>query len=392
MPWKESRVTEERLKFVLACQRDEETVIALCEAFGISRQTGYKWLARYQGEGLDGLRDRSRAPHHHPNQTPAAIAADVVAFKIAHDRWGPRKVHQRLREQRPRVRWPAASTMGDILHQHGLVAHRRRRRHTPPHTQPFAGCVAPNDVWCADFKGWFRTGDGRRCDPFTLTDAATRFLLRCQVVPRPDHRWVRAVMHAAFREYGLPRAIRTDNGPPFASVGLGGLSRLAIEWIKLGIVPERIAPGSPQQNARHERFHRTLNENTASPPQGDARRQQQAFDRFRPEYNYERPHEALGQKPPGVFYQRSSRPCPRHVPSIHYPETCLVRKVQRCGTIRWRGCKIHLSKPLIGEWVGLTEQEDDLWNICFGPVLLLTWDAKRRRRVRPRKERTPTPD
>jgi len=385
VPWKETQVTDERMSFIVEYRRGGATITELCELYGISRKTGYKLLARFAAEGAAGLVDHSRAPHRQGQQTPAEIETAIIAFKGAHRRRGPRKIKAELSRLEPGTRWPAASTIGDILKRHGLVAPRRPRHRTPPYTEPFAACHKPNDVWCADFKGWFRTGDGRRCDPFTLTDADSRYLLRCQIVAHPDHHHVGPIMHAAFREYGLPRAIRTDNGPPFASVSLGGLSRLSITWIKLGIIPERIEPGHPEQNPRHERMHRTLKEDSASPPAADARRQQEAFDCFREDFNHHRPHEALGQKTPASVYQPSPRPCPRHLPKIESPDPCQVRRVRPCGTIRWQGREICMVRPLIGEFVGLTQKDEDRWLIYFGPVLLAEWNQRRQRREKPRK-------
>jgi putative transposase len=390
MPWKETCVTDQRLRFVGACQDRAETMTDLCLRFGISRRIGYKWLERYTTEQLDGLKDRSRVPHTHPNATPADIEDQIVAFRLDHWRWGPKKIVHRLSELYPRIDWPAASTAGDLLKRYGLVTPRRKRRRTPPYTRPFAACLHPNIVWCADLKGWFLTGDGRRCDPFTLTDACSRFLLRCQVIPRPNRHWIQAICDAAFREYGLPDAIRTDNGPPFAAASLGGLSRLAIHWIKLGITPERIDPGHPEQNGRHERMHRTLGEHTASPPQANARHQQRAFDLFRDEYNYERPHEALGQCTPASVYQGSPRPFPRHIPEVAYPDGYHVRRVRHHGQIKWHGHMLYLSEPLTGEPIGLYQYDDEKWNLYFGPIYLATWNQRRQQLEPPPRRSTKT--
>lgn len=390
MPWKDSRVVDERMKFVAAFYDGDRSMTELCRRFGVSRKTGYKWVARYESEELSGLLDRSRAPCTHPNATSEAIAAAVVAYRSDHMRLGPKKIRQKLLEQQPQIRWPAASTIGDLLTRHGLVSPRRTRRRTPPYTRPFAACTVPNDVWCADFKGWFTTQDGRRCDPFTLMDARSRFLLRCQVVPRPNRRWVQAVCDAAFREHGLPRAIRTDNGPPFAAPSVGGLSLLSIHWIKLGITPERIAPSHPEQNGRLERFHRTLKEHTADPPRANARRQQQAFDRFRHEYNHERPHEALQQHPPASVYEPSLRPYPNRLPDIEYPTGYQVRRVGHNGCIRWRGARVFLTERLRGEDVGIVAEDDECWPIHFGPIRLGVWNERNRKFLRPTGRRPTT--
>jgi putative transposase len=384
MPWKETCVTEQRLQFIAAYVRGEESMTDVCRRFGISRRIGYKWAARYTMAQLDGLRDHSRAPLTHPHAIPEDIADHVVAFRLDHRRWGPKKIVHRLSELYPQLAWPAASTAGDILKRHGLVGPRRKRRRTPPATQPFAESRCPNAMWCADFKGWFRTGDGRRCDPFTLSDAYSRFLLRCRVVSRPNRRCVQTICDAAFREYGLPYAIRTDNGPPFATPTLGGLSRLAIHWIKLGIIPERIEPGCPQQNGRHERMHLTLQEHTTSPPEINARQQQHAFDRFCEEYNYERPHESLGQRTPGSVYHRSPRQFPRRIPGVSYPGGYTVRRVRHNGEIRWHGQMIYLNQLLAGEPVGLQQCDNDIWSIHYGPVYLAAWNQRRQRLDRPR--------
>ena len=298
MPWKETQVREERLKFIAAYLEGEWTMSELCRAYGISRPTGYEVLARYQAHGLDGVRERSRAAQHHPNQMAPALAEQVVQARHAHPRWGPRKLRAWMARKQPDVPWPAPSTIGTLLTRHGLVAPRRRVRRTPAAGGPGATGAGPNDVWCADFKGWFRTGDGRRCEPLTISDECSRFLLTCRAVERPDWEHTYPLFHRAFCAYGVPRAIRTDNGPPFASRGVGGLSRLALWWIKLGIRPQRIAPGKPQQNGRHERMHQTLKQAVARPPRASWPAQQRALEAFRHEYNYERPHEALHLAPP----------------------------------------------------------------------------------------------
>ena len=248
--------------------------------FGISRKTGYKRINRFKEYGYDGLGDRSSAPHSHPNATSPEVTRELIEAKRAHPTWGPKKLVAWLRAEAAEAPWPAPSTSGAILDRAGLVKRRRRRRSTAPWSEPFIEAVDANDVWCIDFKGWFRTGDGKRVDPLTVQDAASRYLLACAGLDQPRTPQVRRVLDRSFREYGLPRTIRTDNGPPFASVGLGGLTTLSIWWVKLGITPERIEPGHPEQNGRLERFHRTLNEETASPPRPSQRSQQRAFDAF----------------------------------------------------------------------------------------------------------------
>jgi len=257
---------DEKVRFVIEYERDEQTMSDLCARFGISRETGYVWLRRYQQYGLSGLVELHRAAHRHPNRTPAVVEQAVLELRQAHMRWGPRKLKRILERDQPGLRCPATSTVGQIVKRAGLVVPRKKRRRTEPYTEPLQHAVEANRVWCADFKGWWKAGDGSRIDPLTITDAWSRYLLRCQAVEKTDTERVRAIFEAAFREYGLPEAIRTDNGAPFASSAVGGLSRLAVWWIKLGIVPERIEAGHPEQNGRHERMHRTLKAETASPP------------------------------------------------------------------------------------------------------------------------------
>ena len=311
LPWKSTSPEREDMRFIQEWQTGGETFVELCRAFGISRKTGYKRVQRFQAWGWDGLGDLSRAPHRHPNETGQAVAESLIAARQSHPTWGPKKLVAWLKAGEPWVPWPAPSTAGDLLGRAGLVRRRKGRRRTAPWSQPFVQAEQPNDLWCIDFKGWFRTGDGLRVDPLTVEDASSRYLLACHGLRQPRGSEVHPVLERTFREYGLPRAIRTDNGPPFASVGLGGLSSLAVWWVKLGILPERIEPGHPEQNGRLERLHRTLKAETARPPQPNWLKQQRAFQAFRSNYNQERPHEALGQQPPAERY----RPSPRSYPS-----------------------------------------------------------------------------
>ncbi len=350
----------------------------LSRRYGVSRPTGYKWAERYEARGWEGLQDESRAPHQHPNAIAEGVEEAILELRRTHPTWGPRKLRARLERARPQWSWPVASTIGALLKREGLVAPRGRRRKTPPYAQPFAAAGTCNAVWCSDFKGWFRTGDGRRCDPLTMSDAYSRYLLRCQAVGRADGEHVRAVLEAAFREYGLPEAMRTDNGPPFAAPSLGGLSRLAVWWIRLGIRPERIAPGQPEQNGRHERMHRTLKAETASPPAADRRAQQRAFDRFRREYNEERPHEALGQQTPASLYAPSPREYPARLQEMAYPAGCVLRRVREHGVISWKDHNVFLTHALSGEVVGLEALDERYYRVYFGPLLLGTFDSWKR--------------
>jgi transposase InsO family protein len=295
---------EEKLRFVFEYELGERSMTELCQRYGIARETGYVWLRRYRQAGVAGLVEHRRAAHRHGNQTPEDLEQLVLELRQAHMRWGPRKLKRVLERDQPGRVWPAASTIGALLKREGLVVARKKRWRTAPYTAPLAHADAANRVWCADFKGWFRTADRQRIDPLTISDAHSRYLLRCQAVEKTDTARVQAIFEAAFREYGMPQAIRTDNGPPFASRAVAGLSRLAVWWIKLGIVPERIAAGHPEQNGRHERMHRTLKQETTQPPAANRREQQRTLDRFRQEYNQVRPHEALQMQTPAAVYQR----------------------------------------------------------------------------------------
>jgi transposase InsO family protein len=369
---------KERERLVAAYEENRYTVTELAELFGVSRKTVHKVLARYRQSGPAGLAERSHAAEHHPNATPPEVVAAVLRQKLAHPTWGPLKLLPGP-EDDPQT-WPAPSTRGLILARAQLTRSRHRRRRVPP-SQPFGTCNGPNATWCADFKGWFRTGDGQRCDPFTVTDAYSRKLLCCQIT-RPDHAHVRPVMERLFRENGLPDAIRTDNGPPFASVGAGGLTRLNVWWVKLGIRLERIQPGHPEQNGRHERMHLTLLE-ACRPPAATLTGQQRRFDAFLPMFNHERPHQALNLVAPSTLYEPSSRAYPAKLEDPAYPEEASIRRVRSNGEIRWRGKLIFLSQSLIGEAVAITEESAG-YAVAFGPIRLGMLDHVRERLLRDR--------
>jgi putative transposase len=370
MPWRESSIMGERMAMIVDWQRGGVSKAELGRRYGVHRNTVTDWLQRYEAAGPDGLKDRSRAPHHHPNATPDEVVAAVVAVRVKNPTWGPKKIRAHLKRHRPDVAWPAESTIGELLDRHGLVKRRRRRRHVPPGASPLSPCVAPNDVWGVDFKGWFVLGNGERCDPLSMSDLASRYVLRLQAVERTDSEHVWPIFDAAFREFGLPKVMRSDNGSPFASTGVGGLSKLAVRLIKVGVLPERIAPGKPQQNGRHERRHRTVKQDTASPPAHTKRQQQRRFDGFRRTFNEERPHEALGQVPPAAIYHPSSRPYSGRAREPEYPDDHQVRRVRRNGEIKWSGALIFIGLPLVGEPVGLVETETGDWDVVYGPIPL----------------------
>jgi transposase InsO family protein len=381
MPWKETVAMKERYAFIARYSSGKFSVSQLSAEFGISRKTAYKWIGRFEAEGPAGLADRSHAPHSTPHRIVPDVARELVKVRLAHPTWGPRKVRAFLQMNAPDVDWPAASSIGDLFTAENLTVPRKRRRRVPV-SAPFGACEQPNDVWTVDFKGWFRTRDGARCDPLTLQDAHSRYLLRCRALPRADGHHVWRVFDEAFREFGLPLRLRSDNGAPFASTAAGGLSALSVRLIKAGITPERIAPGKPQQNGRHERFHLTLHQDTASPPAGSRRAQQRAFDHFQRIYNTQRPHESLGQTPPAHHYRPSPRRYDGDLREPEYPRHFKVRRVRSNGEIKWKGGLLFVSTVLTRETVGCEEIDNDTWNLFFGPIKLGILDH-RGRLVRP---------
>jgi putative transposase len=368
MPWKEERTMDLRVRLIQE-HNEGESITALAELYGVSRKTIHKWLERYEVEGIAGLADRSRTPQHSPTQlSPEVVQAIIAARHRWH--WGPRKLRIKLAEAEPKIVWPAASTIGEVLKRQGLIALRKKRFATPPYAQPFAEITGPNQTWCADFKGWFRTGDGQRCDPLTITDSFSRYLLCCQIVPKTDTLHVEALFQAAFHQYGLPLVIHTDNGPPFASRAPGGLSRLSMNWVKLGILPERSRPGCPQDNPRHERMHGTLKASTLQPPAATPAKQQLVFNHFQHEYGHERPHEGLGGATPATLYTPSARRMPRRIPALVYPDDVEVRRVYDGGQIQRRCVRTFISEIFAGELLGLKPCDDRYSEVLFGPVLL----------------------
>jgi len=382
---------DQRKDFITEWLKGERTFTELCAVCGIARRTGYKWVERFQENGRAGLEERSRAPHRSPQAIEESQAAAIVAERQKHPTWGARKIRQILEREQPRAGWPAASSIGDLLKREGLIAERRRRHRVPPYTEPLAHADAPNRVWCADFKGCFHCGDGTRCDPFTVTDAHSRYLLCCRATEKTDGGHVKAVMEAVFREYGLPEAIRTDNGPPFASRVPAGLSRLSMWWLQLGIRHERIEPGRPDQNGRHERMHRTLKQETASPPSANRRRQQQAFIDFERMYNQQRPHQALNGKTPGDLYTGSGRRFPARLPELSYPAGVHLRRISQQGSLKWRTERTFLSEVLARQTVGLLETEEEFFEVYYGPLLIGWFDGRSRlfepERLQPRSKR-----
>jgi transposase InsO family protein len=364
------------------------TVTALCAVYGVSRETFYVWRARRAQGAPDWFRDRSHAPHACPHRTPEARAEAVLAVRRRFPHFGPKKIQAVLARERPEIAWPAPSTIGEILARAGLIAPAARRPRRPEAgLAPGAAAAAPHDEWACDFKGWFRTRDGRRCDPLTLTDRASRFLIAVRIVP-PTGAGVRPVLERAFAEHGLPRAMRCDNGPPFGGAGPAGLTRLSAWWLRLGVEPRFIRPGRPGDNACHERLHRTLKDQTACPPAASPREQQARFDAFQAHYNGERPHEALAQAVPAERVAPSPRPYPGAPPEPWYDADHQVRRVRPAGDIKWRGEPVFLGEALAGELVGLAETDGGGWAVRFCGVTLGSLDPDGRfRRLAPLRHR-----
>jgi len=385
MPWKENSVSDMRVRFIAEYLSQSLSFSDLCGEFNITRRTGYKFVERYEMYGLAGLIDQSRAPYSHPNSTPESIQNDILDLKGKHVTWGPKKLRSRLLLDHPDVHWPAASTIGDLLKSKNLVVPRRRRKPSGSVPTGLSYPDSPNSVWTTDFKGEFRLRSNSWCYPLTICDGSSKMLLACSALSSTATIPTKAAWIATFREYGLPRVIRSDNGTPFASPGIGGLSRLSVWWIRLGIIPEHIAPGKPQQNGSHERMHRTLKAEVTSTPQASFKSQQLAFNDFVYEYNYIRPHEALGLVPPATVYSTSPRHYPRILPEIEYPSGLATRHVRTNGQIRWQGGLIFLSEVLAGEHVAFEQIQDRLWAFYYGPVPIAilddstkSWDRSRK--------------
>ncbi len=376
MPWLETAPMEQRTRFIDDWQCGLYTMTELCARYNVSRKTGYKWLARFDGGGRPALADRSRAPHRCPHRIPEDVGRLICEARRRHPSWGPAKLLDWLGPRHPRLALPAVSTAGDLLAREGLVKKRRRRRtYQHPGVVP-ATTTHPNDLWTADFKGHFRTRDGIYCYPLTIADLHTRYLLECRGLRSTRGAGARHVFEQVFHEYGLPTAIRTDNGVPFATTGIHGLSQLNVWWMRLGIQHQRILPGHPQQNGAHERMHKTLKAAAIRPPRATLAAQQRAFNVFRREFNDERPHAALHGRPPGSLYRASSRPFTGELPPIDYPGHFLVKRVTTAGTIRFKKRLVFVSHALTPHPIGLEEVDDGVWSIYFCQVLLARLDER----------------
>ena len=370
MPWSQTSPMDQRTQFIADYLRDSLSFSELCQLYNVSRKTGYKWVERYLHHGPAGLVERSRKPQRSPNATAEDIVAALLEARRRHPSWGGKKLLTLLHKRHPRWDLPGRSTVCDILSRHGLVPKQRARRRIGHPGKPASAILAPNDMWSADYKGQFKTGNGVYCYPLTVADGYSRYLLGCQALSSTAVAAAKPVFTRLFKEYGLPRRIRTDNGVPFATNTLARLSSLSAWWVRLGVLPELIEPGKPQQNGRHERMHRTLKAETTRPVAGSLAAQQRKFNHFREEFNDERPHEALDQQTPASLYQHSTREMPSKIPPLEYPDRFEVRYVSANGGIRWNRDWINVSVVCIGEYVGLEEIDDGIWNVYFGPLKL----------------------
>jgi transposase InsO family protein len=372
---------DQRSKFLSEVNDTRATVTAVSRLFGITRQTGHKWIRRWKRER--SLEEKSRRPKSHPDTTPPAIVKRIVSMKKKFPRWGPVPIRKRLQDLHPDIDWPAASTIGAILKRNGLVQPRRKRQRVAPRTKPFSKCREPNDVWCVDFKGQFAMGNGRLCYPLTVMDAASRYLLSCVGLHHPTLENVRSVFIELFTKNGMPKAIRSDNGEPFASTSTAaGLTQLSAWWARLGIQLERIDPGKPQQNGRHERMHLTLKQATCSPPRRSMGWQQRAFDNFQVHYNEVRPHQALELETPARLYKPSPRRYPELLPTLHYP-MAEVHRVRPDGTIAFNKRRQFITTSLAGELIGLHELDDRFVQVMYTDLVLGLIDT-RNNNVNPR--------
>jgi transposase InsO family protein len=371
MAWKMVLPMVERIKFVLAVDQGDHSIAELCRQYGISRKTGYKWIARYHTDGLQGLRERSRRPLSCPHKTTQQWEERIIQQRLKHPRWGPKKIRVILQEQGLPGPVPAASTIGGILDRAGLVKPRKSsRRRNNSLRGPLTQAQRPNQVWAVDYKGWFRLGDGQRCDPLTVSDLYSRYVLGITAVPNQGYTAARAVFERLFSHYGLPEIIRSDNGSPFASTGAGGLSRLSVWWILLGIKLELIAPGHPEQNGSHERMHLTLKQEACQPASANNRAQQRRFNKWRKEFNEQRPHEALQMKKPAQMYYRSARTYPKNLNEPSYSPSCQIRRVRSNGEIKWCGRKRFIGEALKGASVGVKRVDNERSQVYFGSILL----------------------
>jgi transposase InsO family protein len=362
--WEGVTVSQQRQNFIRDYLLNYYSISELAERFSVSRKTAHKWIDRFRREGEAGLGERSRRPLHCPGQTAEVVSAEFIRQKGRHQHWGARKLLKVISDKHPQWEMPSEITVNRLLQREGLTKKRRRKGRLHPGC-PQSKAQEPNHIWAADYKGQFRLKNGSYCFPLTVSDLYSRYLLGCEAHPGISHEKTKSYFEWLFREYGLPQRIRTDNGVPFASNALARLSRLSVWWIKLGIYPELIEPGKPQQNGIHERMHRTLKAEATIPPESTETKQQQRFDRFRAEFNNERPHEAIGMSSPAQVYQSSARRMPKKLQSYDYPGHYLVRRVSRDGTVRMMGKQFFVATPLMEDYIGFEEQEEGVYDMYF---------------------------
>jgi transposase InsO family protein len=382
MPWKTMGAMDQKIRLMADWQTEHFSITDLSQKYGLSRPTIYKWLERYEEFGIDGLRDQKRTPLYRPNQTRDDIIELIVKEKLKNFNRGPRKIYYQLKKQYPNIDLPVPSTIGGWLKKLNMVNIRKKRLRVAPYTEPFVECKKPNAVWSADYKGQFYTKDNRVCYPLTVSDNYSRYLIKCQGLPGPRYNETKAVFETAFKEYGLPDAIRSDNGVPFAGKSVGGLSRLSVWWIQLGIIPERIDKGCPEQNGRHERMHRTLKLEAVNPVSSNMIKQQIRFDRFRADYNYCRPHEALGQSTPSSYYKKSMKMYRENPKIPDYDFQYKVRSINSGGAFKFKNKEYYLSELLAKEPVGLKEVDDGMWHIYYGFCMIAMLDLKAEKIIR----------
>src|SRR3954467_7945860 len=387
MPWQERCAMDERGSFLAEYLTGLWTMTELCDRFSISRKTGYKWVQRYDAGGRPALADQPRRPHGHPHAVPAHVVQRLLEVRARFPRWSMGKIVTWVARRYPRTAWPCRTTAYDVMQRAGVGrAPKRPGPHGAPSAIATSALTQPsraNHVWTTDFKGKFLLRDGRYCHPLTLRDGFSRFVLRCDGLPAESYPCTRPRFERAFAAFGLPECIRSDNGTPFASTGLAGLSRLSVWWMQLGIRVERIAPGCPEQNGSHEQFHRVLKRDTTHPPGATAAAQQRRFDAFRDEYNQERPHDALGGASPASLYTRSPRRLPPRLPAVEYPLYWEVRGADSSGVISFHGRPLNVTRALANQNLGLEEREDGIWRVWFLATPLGHFDARRWRWVPP---------
>jgi transposase InsO family protein len=382
MPWKVINQMDIKIALIKDWNAGHFSITDLSQKYMVSRPTVYKWLTRYKRFGIEGLKEQSRVPKRCPHRTSKEILDIIIEEKLRNRKRGPRKVRAQLKRKHPELELPAVSTIGYWFKKEGLVEKRKKRLHVPPYTQPFGGCNAPNDSWSIDYKGQFYMKNGQVCYPLTLSDNYSRFLLGCKALEGPRYEPTRRCLESIFREYGLPDAIRSDNGTPFAGRSIGGLSRLMIWWILLGIIPERIRKGCPQENGRHERMHRTLKSDVLDTVAGNLKEQQKVFDLYRYDYNNERPHESLNDQTPSDYYKKSNRPYVEHLHQPDYDHNYLVRQVRHSGEIKFMGRMFLITNLLTGQPVGLKEIDDGLWQLQFSFYVLGSIDLIKNKVIR----------